>query len=445
MTYTADTSILGRGTASAEAVQAWFAEQGKRYAPTFGPKGQYVPPPAGLGQAILDECQRYTGMMVNWDMVAGQICHETAGWESVYARERNNPGGIGAINSDPDQAIRFPTVAAGVRAHVAHLLVYAVGEGPWRTDDPRYDAVRKAGWVGIAKRWRDLNGRWAFPGLTYSDMIASLANRLVSFANDGPWKEQQPMADVPIVQMLLPASASNTPRKPLVAAQYITIHETANPTRGADAVMHGKWLLNLAASGAGEPSWHYTVDDHQVVQHLTDDRAGWHAGDGANGVGNMQSIGIELCVNSDGNMQATRENAAWLVRRLMARHGIPVERVVQHNHWSGKDCPTQLRRSGWTEFVASLATAPPVPPAGDYREFPEAGHGIGGGFLWFWEHNGGLPIFGFPLTDEIAEDGQTVQYFERAVFEYHPENDEPYRVLLRRLGAEALARKEASA
>ena len=68
MTYTADTSILGRGTASAEAVQAWFAEQGKRYAPTFGPKGQYVPPPAGLGQAILDECQRYTGMMVNWDM-----------------------------------------------------------------------------------------------------------------------------------------------------------------------------------------------------------------------------------------------------------------------------------------------------------------------------------------------------------------------------------------
>jgi hypothetical protein len=38
-----------------------------------------------------------------------------------------------------------------------------------------------------------------------------------------------------------------------------------------------------------------------------------------------------------------------------------------------------------------------------------------------------------------------VQYFERAVFEYHPENDEPYRVLLRRLGAEALARKEASA
>ena len=65
--------------------------------------------------------------------------------------------------------------------------------------------------------------------------------------------------------------------------------------------------------------------------------------------------------------------------------------------------------------------------------------------MWFWEHNGGLPIFGFPLTDEIAEDGQTVQYFERAVFEYHPENDEPYRVLLRRLGAEALARKEASA
>ena len=43
---------------------------------------------------------------------------------------------------------------------------------------------------------------------------------------------------------------------------------------------------------------------------------------------------------------------------------------------------------------------------------------------------------------ETNADGDTVltQYFERAVFEYHPENaDTPYAVLLRRLGAEELA------
>ena len=54
--------------------------------------------------------------------------------------------------------------------------------------------------------------------------------------------------------------------------------------------------------------------------------------------------------------------------------------------------------------------------------FPETGHGIGGGFRYFWENRGGLEIFGFPITDEMEEDGRTVQYCERAVLEYHPEN-----------------------
>ena len=78
--------------------------------------------------------------------------------------------------------------------------------------------------------------------------------------------------------------------------------------------------------------------------------------------------------------------------------------------------------------------------------FAETGHGIGGGFRWFWEHNGGLMIFGYPLTDEFTdpETGLVVQYFERARFEYHPENDDPYTVLLTRLGAEALEAQEAA-
>lgn len=87
----------------------------------------------------------------------------------------------------------------------------------------------------------------------------------------------------------------------------------------------------------------------------------------------------------------------------------------------------------------------PRPPADDaVRVFPETGRGVGGGFLWFWEHNGGLPIFGYPLTEELVEDGRTVQYFERAVFEYHPENPPEWQVLLRRIGAEALARRDAA-
>lgn len=63
------------------------------------------------------------------------------------------------------------------------------------------------------------------------------------------------------------------------------------------------------------------------------------------------------------------------------------------------------------------------------------------GFRAYWQANGGLAIFGHPISEEFRDPatGLTVQYFERAVFEYHPYNPAPYRVLLRRLGTGALA------
>lgn len=69
--------------------------------------------------------------------------------------------------------------------------------------------------------------------------------------------------------------------------------------------------------------------------------------------------------------------------------------------------------------------------------FEETGHYLGGEFLDFWREYGGIQTFGYPITPEIEEDGMTVQYFERHVLELHPDNPDDYRVLLRRLGAEA--------
>lgn len=80
--------------------------------------------------------------------------------------------------------------------------------------------------------------------------------------------------------------------------------------------------------------------------------------------------------------------------------------------------------------------------------YPETGHYLGWQFRMYWEGNGGLPVFGYPLTEEYEErsldTGQfyPVQFFERQRFERHPENaGTPYEVLLGRLGYEdALAR-----
>ncbi|MBV9791297.1 MAG: hypothetical protein JOZ51_24085 [Chloroflexi bacterium] len=70
--------------------------------------------------------------------------------------------------------------------------------------------------------------------------------------------------------------------------------------------------------------------------------------------------------------------------------------------------------------------------------FPETGHRVSGRFLQFWRQQGGLAVFGYPLTDQLTENGRSVQYFERQRFELHPENQAPYDVLLGRLGAEIL-------
>ena len=130
--------------------------------------------------------------------------------------------------------------------------------------------------------------------------------------------------------------------------KFITIHETANTARGANAQAHA----NLQSNGFGS-TWHYTVDDKQAIQSFPHSVRCWHAGDGR-GNGNMNSIGIEICVNSDGNFYKAVQNAAELTKQIMKQEGIPLGSVVQHNHWSGKNCPTNLRNGNkgvsWSDF-----------------------------------------------------------------------------------------------
>jgi hypothetical protein len=76
--------------------------------------------------------------------------------------------------------------------------------------------------------------------------------------------------------------------------------------------------------------------------------------------------------------------------------------------------------------------------------FAQTGHNVCGDFLAFWQQNGGLATFGYPISEPFAEQnpdtGQvyTAQYFERQRFEAHPEANVPYHVLLGRLGAQVL-------
>ncbi len=74
------------------------------------------------------------------------------------------------------------------------------------------------------------------------------------------------------------------------------------------------------------------------------------------------------------------------------------------------------------------------------RQFKDTGQSVCGGFMDYWDKHGGLAQQGYPISEEFTEvsdlNGKpyTVQYFERAVFELHPENQAPYNVLLSQLG-----------
>jgi hypothetical protein len=88
-----------------------------------------------------------------------------------------------------------------------------------------------------------------------------------------------------------------------------------------------------------------------------------------------------------------------------------------------------------------LLTDPvPDPQQDGVMYFSQTGHTLRGKFLDYWQQNGGLSQFGYPLTEEFFEpDGpddsfMQVQYFERNRFELHPENQPPNDVLLGSLG-----------
>jgi hypothetical protein len=106
-----------------------------------------------------------------------------------------------------------------------------------------------------------------------------------------------------------------------------------------------------------------------------------------------------------------------------------------------KRTPWTLRALGIATLMGVMLAAPSVGSAqGGSRTFPETGKTVSGQFLDYWNTHGGLAQQGFPISNEMQEksdlNGQTytVQYFERAVFEKHPENQPPYDVLLSQLG-----------
>lgn len=153
-----------------------------------------------------------------------------------------------------------------------------------------------------------------------------------------------------IEKRILPVGTMKRPGTKLTRIQGVTIHNTGNYSRGSGADAHANYCHNSCNSAYD--SYHYVVDDKKAIQLIPEDEVSWHAGDGATGPGNTTTISIEICVNPDSNLAKATDNAAQLAAQILNRHG--VELLFQHWHWTGKNCPAEIRAGrpySWDKFV----------------------------------------------------------------------------------------------
>lgn len=136
--------------------------------------------------------------------------------------------------------------------------------------------------------------------------------------------------------------------------KYIIIHETDNERSSADAKAHNHYLHNIAKTK--KLSWHYTVDDSRIYHHLPDNEISFNAGDGqAKNGGNVNGIGIEMCVNKGGDYEKTLGNTSSLVAFLINEYELSINDVKKHQDFSGKTCPARLINDArWDEFLSMI-------------------------------------------------------------------------------------------
>ena len=128
--------------------------------------------------------------------------------------------------------------------------------------------------------------------------------------------------------------------------EFVVVHNTANDASAQNEV---KYMI----SNNNQVSFHFAVDDKEVVQGLPLDRNAWACGDGANGKGNREGIQIEICYSKNGGIrfENAEKNAAKFIAQLLKERGWGVDKVKKHQDFSNKYCPHRTLDKGWASFV----------------------------------------------------------------------------------------------
>lgn len=263
-----------------------------------------------------------------------------------------------------------------------------------------------------------------FGDLTLHDLRSSLPQRRSPTPAAGPF-ERVPLADKRglVLHYSGPAVADRGDTV-AVLQREAAYHVGKNWASAGQPVLYGDGLMYHLAIG----------DDGRVFLCRDLEAVLWHCGAWPQ---NALALAVHLPLGAAQRATAAQLAAlATVATRWCDATGTPLSAVQGHQELQPTACPGTLM----ADFIHPYRRNE-LAPRNEAQFFPETGCVVGGGFWQFWQARGGLPIFGFPLSNELLEGGRVVQYFERAVMEWHPEHAAPWDILLRRLGADALARR----
>lgn len=149
-----------------------------------------------------------------------------------------------------------------------------------------------------------------------------------------------------IIQNLVPQSKYNIKCPYPMNAAFIVVHNTANDASARDEIAY-------MVSNNNEVSFHYAIDDKEIMQGIPENRNAWHAGDGRNGKGNRYGLSIEICYSKSGGkrFEEAEKLAAKFVAYKLKEKGWGIDRVKKHQDFSGKYCPHRTLDMGWQRFL----------------------------------------------------------------------------------------------
>ncbi|MCK9536824.1 MAG: N-acetylmuramoyl-L-alanine amidase [Bacilli bacterium] len=203
------------------------------------------------------------------------------------------------------------------------------------------------------------------------DFFPAEASKRIVLPYSGDIKIRQSLVYPNAVTKLRPGTGKEGLKMP-GGVKYVVIHDTGMSGAQYNAAGINHYIHEQANSPTGRvASWHYTVGEDGVYQHVPDDEIAWHAGDGSRpygstyynetyqfeaiGGGNQNGIGIETCINTGGDYQLVLRKTAKLVASLLIKYDLEIDAVKQHYNFSGKNCPYVIRTSGlWEAFLKEI-------------------------------------------------------------------------------------------